>query len=82
MMSEQTQEVNTWPEKAGDHDDFDEEMNNRGESMKDAVRFTISANKSYTDVLAVWTVYYVYFPVGECCPSVDSVPIPEHLHWE
>lgn len=63
--------------------DFNKEMEKYGESLDDAVHIHCSFSKYdsdgmmiYPEVKSIWTKTRVYFPAGECCYFVESVPIP------
>ena len=56
------------------------EMAEHGENLDDALFIHYSFDLDYQQfdptVLAIWTKRRVYFPVGECCYSVESAPFP------
>lgn len=73
--------------KIADHfADFHCEMEKYGESLCDVqvIYYQQEIEEQWArrwgpDILAIWTSARVYFPTGECCFFVGSVPIPEFM---
>ena len=65
--------------------EFMEEMEEHNESFDDVLLYHVAFEEKLPNrpqmVHAAWTKKRVYFPVGECCYFVESVPIPEKLQW-